>query len=97
MYTRLTLKPRPSKTEKKQPSFYTNPRAPKNQAQQNGTMTIVMTDITEAYENENYEEPEDEVQEVKKCNFLRGYCAAYSKHPHIRTRGLRTPGWKLAN
>ncbi len=62
---RLALKPRPSKTEKKQPSFYTNPRAPKSQAQ-NGTMTVVMTDIMETHENENYEEAEDEVQEVKR-------------------------------
>ncbi|XP_078343675.1 uncharacterized protein LOC144629317 isoform X2 [Oculina patagonica] len=60
---RLALKPRPSKTEKKQPSFYTNPRAPKSPAQ-NGTMTVVMTDIMETHENENYEEAEDEVQEA---------------------------------
>ena len=63
LYCRLTLKPRPSKAEKKQPSFYTNPRAPKSQPQ-NGTMTIVMTDIMESHDNETYEEPEDEVQEV---------------------------------
>lgn len=28
-------------------------------------MTIVMTDITQPRDNETYEEPEDEVQEVK--------------------------------
>jgi len=60
---RLALKPRPSKTEKGHTSFYTNPRAPKSQPQ-NGTMTIVMTDITRPRDNETYEEPEDEVQEV---------------------------------
>lgn len=58
------MKPRPSKTEKQQPSFYTNPRAPKSQPQ-NGTMTIVMTDIMGSQENEAYEEAEDEVQEVR--------------------------------
>jgi len=61
---RLALKPRPSKTEKRHTSFYTNPRAPKSQPQ-NGTMTIVMTDITKPRDNETYEEPEDEVQEVR--------------------------------
>lgn len=64
LYYSLALKPRPSKTEKKQPSFYTNPRAPKSQPQ-NGTMTIVMTDMMESRDNEAYEEPEDEVQEVR--------------------------------
>lgn len=70
---RLALKPRPSKTEKKQPSFYTNPRAPKSTAQ-NGTMTVVMTDIMETHENENYEEAEDEVQEVIWQEDLKGLC-----------------------
>lgn len=55
-FYRLALKPRPSKTEKKQPLFYTNSRAPKSQAAQNGAMTIFITDIMKTQENENYEE-----------------------------------------
>jgi len=61
---RLTLSPRPSqKSEKKRPSFYTNPVAPHSQPQ-NGNVTIVMETITERSEPGTYEEPEDEVQEV---------------------------------
>ena len=32
-----------------------------------------------------------------KKKLIGGSWRKYSKHPHIRTNGLRTPGWNLAN
>lgn len=60
------MKPKSSqKKEKKRPSFYTNPLAPHSQPQ-NGQITIAMETIQERSEPGTYEEPEDEVQEVRE-------------------------------
>ena len=66
LFCSLALSPRPSqKTEKKRPSFYTNPIAPHSQPQ-NGQVTIVMEELPSIPEQDApYEEPEDEVQEVR--------------------------------
>ena len=39
-----------------------------------------------------------EVDAGVMCSFWPSFAILqYSKHPHIRTNGLRTPGWNLAN
>ncbi|XP_073229209.1 uncharacterized protein [Porites lutea] len=60
-----SLHPRPSrKSEKKRPSFYTNPIAPHSSIR-SGQVIIALEELQDgAVPEGNYEEPEDEVQEV---------------------------------
>lgn len=67
------MSPRASQKTEKRPSFYTNPIAP-NSGPQNGQITIEMETIQEGAEPTAYEEPEDEVQEVKiYSNYIKSH------------------------
>ena len=65
LFCRRSLHPRPSKkSERKRPSFYTNPIAPHSSIR-SGQVIIAMEELQDgAVPEGDYEEPEDEVQEV---------------------------------
>ena len=63
----LALRPKVSKSfERTRPSSFINPMSQESKPQ-NGQVNIAMETMGEEFGTGEYEEPEDEVQEVRQC------------------------------
>lgn len=88
LFCRRSLHPRPSrKSEKKRPSFYTNPIAPHSSIR-SGQVIIALEELQDgAVPEGDYEEPEDEVQEVggelSVGNLSNDFSASDERQPDV--------------